>query len=127
MAACLPFAAALSADILPSIHPQAVKEAIPLALKALEIQQAAIEREERHRQALAKRGIAELPPSPAERHTLDIAGFGGFSFDEWGEFYIDRRFVTDEEMQTVRAIERWFAKWFPEKTPRKKIPRTQYF
>jgi hypothetical protein len=48
MAACLPFAADLSADILPSIHPQAVKEVIPLALKALEIQQAAIEREERH-------------------------------------------------------------------------------
>jgi hypothetical protein len=33
--------------------------------------------------------------------------------------------VTDEEMQTVRAIERWFAKWFPEKIPRKKIPREQ--
>jgi hypothetical protein len=119
MAACLPFTSALSTDAIPSIHPQAVEEAVPLALKALEIQQAAMEREERRRLELARRGIAELPPSPAERHTLDIAGFGAFAFDEWGEFYIDRRFVTDEEMHTVRAIERWFAKWFPEKAARR--------
>ncbi len=131
MTASLPFIAALSADAnpsineFPSIHPHAVEEAIPLALKALEIQQAAMEREERHRLALARRGIAEIPPSPAERHNLDIAGFGGFAFDEWGEFYIDRRFVTDEEMHTVRAIERWFAKWFPERATRRKPPRTK--
>ena len=125
MAACLPFASVLGANALPSIHPQAIEEAIPLALKAIEIQQAANEREERRRRELARRGIAELPPSPAERHTLDIAGFGGFAFDEWGELYIDRRFVTDGEMQTVRAIERWFAKWFPEKTQKRKAPRTK--
>lgn len=121
--ACLPFYTALGTDALPLFNPQAIEEAIPLGLKALEIQQASMEREEKHRQALAKRGIAELPPSPAERHTLDIAGLNAFIFDEWGEFYIDRRFLTDKEMQTVSAIERWFAKWFPGKAPKKKLPR----
>lgn len=124
LAAFLAFTPASGADPIPSLHPEAVAEAIPLVLKALEIQQASMEREARHRRTLAKRGIAEQPPSPAERHTLDIAGFGDFAFDEWGEFYIDRRFLTDEDMHTIRAIERWFAKWFPGKTPKRKSPRS---
>lgn len=110
-------------DRFPTIDPTAIAEALPLALKAVELQRSVLEREARHREALAKRGIAEEPPSPAERHTLDIAGLGDFAFDEWGDFYIDRRFVTENEMRTIRDIERWFAKWFPRKTPKKKTPR----
>lgn len=106
-----------------TLDPVAVAEAIPLALEAIEIQRLSLQREARHRAALAKRGIAEVPPSPGERHTLDIGGLGSFAFDEWGDFYIDRRFLTDREMQTVRAIEKWFAKWFPHKAPKKRAPR----
>lgn len=121
--ACTASTSAVRAGAAFSIDPQAVAEAVPLVLKALEIQQASLEREARHREALAKRGIAEVPPSPDERHTLDIAGLGDFAFDEWGEFHIDRRFVTDAEMHAVRAIEKRFAKWFPGKSAKKRAPR----
>lgn len=123
ISAFLPEIGVSAENPLPSIDPAAVAEALPLALEALAIQQRAIEREARHHAALAERGIAEEPPSPADRHVLDIAGLGDFAFDEWGDFYIDRRFITEKEMRTVKAIERWFAKWFPHKTPKKRAPR----
>jgi hypothetical protein len=63
-------------------------------------------REARHKAALAARGVAEVPMSrEALRYSIDTHGIGGMLFDEWGELYIDRRFVTDEEMKTVRRIE----------------------
>ena len=94
------------------LDPAALAEAVPLALKALEIWQNAEAREEAHAAKLAARGIAEVPASTAaERYTMDVGGLGDFAFDEWGELYIDRRFVTDEEMKTVHAIEAWVAKY----------------
>ena len=106
------------------VDPSAVMEILPLAMQAIQIQQRAMAREAKHAAELAKRGIAEVPASGSQRYTVDTGGLTkGFSFDEWGEFYIDRRFVTDEEMKTVHAIEAWIQKWFPGKTPKRKVSR----
>jgi hypothetical protein len=101
------------------VDPQAVMEILPLAVEAVAIQQRAAEREERHAAELRKKGIAEVPPCGSERYVIDTPAFGGFSFDGWGELYIDRRFVTDEEMKTVKKIEAWIAKWFPQQTKKR--------
>ena len=106
------------------ISPQALAEILPLAVEAVAIYERANERQQRHVAELRRRGLAEVPPSDGERHVVRTAAFGKFVFDNWGELYIDRRFVTDEEMKTVRAIEAWIAKWFPEATKaRKTNPR----
>ena len=115
-------AAAVSVPLHPGI--EAVSEILPLALEAVKIQQRSLEREERHRKELAAKGIAEVPACGSERYAVDMAGLSAFSFDEWGEFYIDRRFVTDEEMKTVRAIEKWIRKWFPGKARKSTRPRS---
>ena len=106
-----------------SINPVAVAELLPLAAKAADIFERASAREAKHAAALRKRGIAEVPPARGARYTVDTAGLGKLVFDDRGEIYIDRRFVTDEEMKTVYAIERWIAKWFPRQTAKRKIPR----
>ena len=107
------------------IDPAAITEAIPLIIRALDIDAKARAREARHKADLAKRGIAEVPPSKADvRYSIDTGGLGSFLFDGRGELYIDRRFVTDEEMKTVHAIERWIAKYFPAEAKKKKpLPR----
>ena len=97
-----------------TIDPMAIAEAIPLVTKALEIDARARAREAKHAAELAKKGIAEVPPSKADvRYNINTGGIGDFLFDGRGELYIDRRFVTDEEMKTVHAIEKWIAKYFP--------------
>ena len=106
--------------IVLEIDPQAIAEILPLAVEAVSIQQRAAEREAKHAAELRKKGIAEVPPCGSERYVIDTPAFGGFSFDDWGELYIDRRFVTDEEMKTVKKIEAWIAKWFPEETKKRK-------
>ncbi|MBR3957035.1 MAG: hypothetical protein IKJ89_04215 [Kiritimatiellae bacterium] len=112
--------------IVLEIDPQAIVEILPLATEAIAIQQRAMEREAKHAAELRKKGIAEVPPCGSERYVIDTPAFGGFSFDDWGELYIDRRFVTDEEMKTVRKIEAWIAKWFPEQTKKRKTkPRVR--
>ena len=105
--------------IVLEIDPQAIVEILPLATEAIAIQQRAREREAKHAIELKKKGIAEVPPCGSERYVIDTPAFGGFSFDDWGELYIDRRFVTDEEMKTVKKIEAWIAKWFPEQTKKR--------
>ena len=107
------------------ISPEAVAELLPLAVQAADIAERARAREARHAAELRRRGIAEVPPDRSARHTVDTAGLGKLVFDDRGEIYIDRRFVTDEEMKTVYAIERWIAKWFPDKTKKRKIPRAK--
>ena len=97
-----------------TIDPMAIAEAIPLLTKALQIDARARAREAKHAAELAKKGIAEVPPSKADvRYNINTGGIGDFLFDGRGELYIDRRFVTDEEMKTVHAIEKWIAKYFP--------------
>lgn len=105
------------------IDPAALVEILPLATEAVGIYARAAEREAKHTEELRRKGIAELPSTGSERHTLDLAGLGKFMFDDRGEIYIDRRFVTAEELQTIRAIERWIAKWFPRETAKRKVPR----
>ena len=104
-----------------SIDPEALAELLPLAVKAADIFDRATAREARHAAELRKRGIAEVPPEGDERYVVDTAGIGEFAFDDRGEIYIDRRFVTDEEMKTVRAIEGWIAKWFPRQTEKRRM------
>ena len=125
-AACLRPSAALAARRL-TIDPAAIAEAIPLVARALDIDARARAREARHKAELARRGIAEVPPSKADvRYSIDTGGIGSFLFDGRGELYIDRRFVTDEEMKTVHAIERWIARYFPaDMKSRKPQPRTR--
>ena len=110
------------ADRVLAVEPAAILELMPLALEAVALQRRADERAAAHAAELAKRGIAEVPACGVDRYTLDTGGLlDGFSFDEMGEFYIDRRFVTDEEMKTVRKIEAWIRKWFPSKTSKKHV------
>ena len=77
---------AASAIILPAvthgakrltIDPIAIAEAIPLVTRALEIDARARAREAKHAAELAKRGIAEIPPSKADvRYTINTGGIG---------------------------------------------------
>ena len=85
----------------------AIVEVLPLAMEALAISQRAAVREARHKAELAKKGIAEVPPSASARYVLNAGLAGKFVFDNFGEFYIDRRFVTEDEMVTVHKIEAW--------------------
>ena len=89
-----------------SFDPDALMEGLPLAMEGIRIMRLAAEREARHDAELAAKGIAEVPMSRAAlKYSLDTRGLGDMLFDEWGELYIDRRFVTDAEMVTVRKIE----------------------
>ena len=119
LAAMLGLGAMADGGTVLAIDPQAVMEILPLAAEALAIQSRAAEREERHAAELRKKGIAEVPACGSERYVIDTPAFGGFSFDDWGELYIDKRFVTDEEMKTIRQIEAWIAKWFPQQTKKR--------
>ena len=103
-------------DLTVAVAPQAVLELLPLALDAAELFARASAREAAHVAELESKGLAEVPPSAVPRHIVDTAGLGELAFNDWGELSIDRRFVTEEEMKTVRAIESWIAKWFPKET-----------
>lgn len=115
--------AARAGDVSLTLSPAAVLEAVPLALEAADLFARASERAARHAAELKRRGIAEVPPSDGARHVVNLAGLGALAFDDWGEISIDRRFVTDEEMATVHAVERWIARWFPAETKARARPR----
>ena len=91
----------------------AIVEVLPLAIEALAISQRAAAREAEHKAELAKRGIAEVPPAGSARYVLNAGLAGEFVFDSFGEFYIDRRFVTKDEMVTIHKIEAWLRGRFP--------------
>ena len=105
------------------LDPLALLEVLPLAIEAVQIAARAEERESRHVAELRKQGVVEVPPSEGQRHRLGVDALSGLAFDDWGEIYIDRRFVTDEELETIKAIERWAAKWFPGLVRQRKAPR----
>lgn len=89
-----------------SIDPALIPEAAMLAIEGATIAQRVADREAAHAKRLAEHGIAEEPPSTAAlRYTIDTAGLGDFLFDDWGELYIDRRFLTAQELVTVKRIE----------------------
>lgn len=86
--------------------PVAFAEGVPLAMEVIRVMQSAAEREARHDAELAAKGVAEVPmSSEAVRYNLDTHGLGSLLFDDWGELYIDRRFVTDAEMESVHRFE----------------------
>ncbi len=99
----------------------ALNEILPLAVQALVIQQRAEAREAEHKAKLRARGIAEVPASSGARHVVDVdvagiaaqRGLKQIEFDDFGQLYVDRRFVTDEEMKVVYAIEDWIRRHFP--------------
>lgn len=108
-----------------SVDASAFAEIAPLALQALDIQQKAAAREKAHYAELARKGIAEEPACSTMRYTIDTGSLAhGFSFDEWGELYIDRRFVTDEELRVVCRIEAWIKRTFHAKVKKTRTPRT---
>ena len=121
---CCAFALGISAGTSPAVDLQdlaafgldadAVAEVLPLAMEALAISQRATVREAQHKAELAKKGIAEVPPSASAKYVMNAGLAGKFVFDNFGEFYIDRRFVTKDEMVTVRRIEAWLRDHFPE-------------
>ena len=88
-------------------------EVLPLAIEALAISHRAAVREAEHKAELAKKGIAEVPASASARYVMNAGLAGKFVFDNFGEFYIDRRFVTKDEMVTIRKIEAWLRGRFP--------------
>ena len=89
-----------------SVDAEALAKGIDLAKDALKISASAEARRLRHEAELAARGLAEVPASRAAvRYTVDTHGLGDLLFDDWGELYIDRRFLTDAEMARVREIE----------------------
>ena len=124
MSAAVPCSAAPAPELQSLlIDPAALVEIAPLALDALQILQRAAAREKKHNADLAKRGVAEVPACGVQRYNVDTAGLlEGLTFDEWGEFYVDRRFVTEAEMETIKSIEAWIRKWFPSKVTRKRVP-----
>ena len=106
-----------------SVDPRAVAEAVPLIFAGVRVYHDVLQREARHAAELRRKGIAEIPPSEGTRYVIDTAGLGDLVFNDRGELYIDRRFVTKEDMKTIKAIERWIARWFPRQTRKRKVPR----
>ncbi len=89
-----------------SFDPAAMLEGASLFVQGQEIWRNVRAREAKHRAELASRGIAEVPPSrDALRYRIDTGGYGRLLMDDWGELYIDRRFLTDAELATVKRIE----------------------
>ena len=115
LAFLLSLPAGAAAPTLLGLKPADIIEVLPLAMEALAISRRAAEREAKHAAELAKRGIAEVPMSAAAKYVMDAGAAGKFVFDNFGEFYIDRRFVTKDEMVTVRKIEDWLKAHFPDR------------
>ena len=89
-----------------SVDMEALAQGLDMVKDALRISANAEARRLRHEAELAARGIAEVPASrEAVRYTVDTHGLGDLLFDDWGELYIDRRFLSADEMKRVKEIE----------------------
>ncbi len=89
-----------------SFDPVAMVEAAQLFQEGQKVYANVTARMRRHAAELAKKGIAEVPASTeAVRYRIDTGPFGKMLVDDWGEIYIDRRFLTNEELATVKRIE----------------------
>lgn len=89
-----------------SIDTEALGEGLLIIRDAIRIAQSAELRVRRHVAELAARGVAEVPASrESVRYAIDTHGLGNLLFDDWGEFYIDRRFLTADELKRVKEIE----------------------
>lgn len=89
-----------------SVDKEALEKGMKYIQDALCITANAEARRLKHEAELAAKGIAEVPASTeAVRYSVDTHGLGDLLFDDWGELYIDRRFLTDAEMKRVKEIE----------------------
>ena len=75
-------------------------------VEAAQIVSRANARAEAHRKKLELEGYAEEPASEAAcRYEIDT-GTSKLRFDRFGELFVDRRFLTDQELETVRRVEK---------------------
>jgi len=89
-----------------SVDTKALQEGVKIMRDAISLSQKAEARRLAHEAELAAQGRAEVPASrEAVRYQIDTHGLGDLFFDDWGEFYIDRRFLTASEMKRVQEIE----------------------
>ena len=106
-------AEAAAEEVLPQVDyenlhfdPEAAAEAIPLVLEGMRVFANVNRRLAEHEAELARRGVAEEPASrSALCYSVNCGLAGNLLFDEWGEIFIDRRFVTKDEMDVIRRIE----------------------
>ena len=98
-----------------SLDEVALAKGVKLIRDALRISSDVETRQLRHAAELAAKGIAEEPASrEAVRYSVDTHGLGDLLFDDWGELYIDRRFLTEEELKRVKEIEAFVWKYLIE-------------
>ena len=88
-----------------TFDPTRLMEVVRLVMQSSEIVQKVEARKAKHDAELAKKGIAEVPASNAACRFKIEAGKNTCLFDQWGELFVDRRFVTKEEMKTVHKLE----------------------
>lgn len=89
-----------------SVDTKALEKGVNLFRDAIRISQAVEERALKHAAELARKGRAEVPASrEAVRYKVDTHGLGDLFFDDWGELYIDRRFLSKDELAQVKEIE----------------------
>lgn len=88
-----------------TFDPQRIMQVAKLVMQASDIVQKVSARKEKHDAELAKKGIAEVPASNAACRFKIEAGKNTCLFDQWGELFVDRRFVTKDEMKTVHQLE----------------------
>ena len=107
-----------------TLSPREIIEVSQLVSEAININDRAQKREAEHKRKLAAKGIAEVPPSAANHFYRINTGGNSFIFDIWGHFWIDRRFVTDDEMKVVHRLERYYRRIFrvrPKKNKKKVV------
>lgn len=89
-----------------SIDVDAISQGMEMVHDAIVIMANAESKRRAHEERLKKSGIAEEPASSAAvRYVVDTHGLGKLMFDDWGELHIDRRFITEEELNRVKEIE----------------------
>ena len=88
-----------------TLDPTRLMEVVRLVMQASEIVQKVEVRKAKHDAELAKKGIVEVPASNAACRFKIEAGKTACLFDQWGELFVDRRFVTKDEMKTVHQLE----------------------
>ncbi len=126
---CLGFAATVTSAVASKVHPSYreievaqlhklglaeawMKEGLDYFELGERIWQNVEARKAKHLAELHKRGITEAPLSKASvTHKIvhnanpDEGDFGHLHFDEWGEIYLDRRFLTPQEAAMLQKIE----------------------
>lgn len=89
-----------------SLDLKALQESVLILQDAITLSEKAEARRIKHEADLAAQGRAEVPASQeAVHYKIDTHGLKDLLFDDWGELYIDRRFLTADEMKRVKEIE----------------------